>query len=247
MNQPEIETTFHENFRLVLADSPELRREVYRIRYEVYCQELHYEDAAEFPEGLEQDSFDARSRHCLLLHRRTNTFAGCIRLVFNDAADPGQLLPFEKNCAASLHPEVLNLGLFERGTIGEISRLAVPAYFRRRKADLDSPIGELSETDPVGEVDKRRFPLIALGLYMAAASIGIHAGLAGVFAMMEPRLARHLTRFGIHFQQIGDLVDYHGPRAAFYINRNMLLQSLRPDVMSMLNYVQADLNMAIAH
>ena len=68
------------------------------------------------------------------------------------------------------------------------------------------------------------------------------AGLDGVFAMMEPRLARHLRRFGIIFQQMGDVVDYHGPRAAFYISRKTLLTYLEPEVKKLLDTYIAECN-----
>ena len=247
MRAPDIAASFHEYFKLVPADTAALRREVYRIRYQVYCQELHYENPAEFPDGLEHDSYDDRSRHCLLLHRRTNTYAGCVRLVFNDKVDPGQLLPFEQCCAKSLHQDALKLVALNRQSFGEISRLAVPASYRRRKSDFETPLGEIPAANGEDNGDKRHFPHIALGLYLAAASIGLHAGLEGVFAMMEQRLARHLTRFGIQFQQVGDVIDHHGSRAAFYINRDMLFQSLRPELRAFLDTVQSDLVTDIRH
>jgi N-acyl amino acid synthase of PEP-CTERM/exosortase system len=247
MTTPDIAATFHHFFKLVLADTAVLRNEVYRIRYQVYCQELHYEDAKAFPDGLEHDIYDDRSRHCLLLHRDSNTYAGCVRLVFNDNHDSSRILPFEAFCASSLHRDALDPGALDRASFGEISRLAVPAKFRRRKKDLESPVGEISDPNPEDSEDKRHFPSIALGLYLAAASIGLHAGLEGVFAMMEPRLARHLMRFGIQFQQIGDVVNYHGPRAAFYINRNMLFKKLRPEVLELLDTVRSDLDTGVRH
>lgn len=247
MMTPDIAATFHHYFKLVLADTEDLRNEVYRIRYQVYCQELHYEDAKAFPDGLEHDIYDVSSRHCLLLHRSTNTYAGCVRLVFNDNHDPSRILPFEQFCSSSLHREAVDPSALDRESFGEISRLAVPANFRRRKKDLESPLGEISDPDPEEGQDKRQFPSIALGLYLAAASIGLDAGLEGVFAMMEPRLARHLMRFGIQFQQIGDVVNYHGPRAAFYINRNMLFKKLRPELQELLQAVHSDLDTGVRH
>lgn len=249
MTAPDIAATFHKYFKLVLADTAALRNEVYRIRFQVYCQELHYEDAKAFPDGLEHDIFDNHSRHCLLLHRVSNTYAGCVRLVFNDNHDPSHLLlPFEQFCANSLHRDALGPGAFDRASFGEISRLAVTANFRRRKNDFESPVGVIiSDPNPEDNEGKRQMPFIALGLYLAAASIGLDAGLEGVFAMMEPRLARHLMRFGIQFRQIGDVVNYHGTRAAYYINRNMLFNKLRPELMELLGTVQSDLEAAVRH
>jgi len=40
--------------------------------------------------------------------------------------------------------------------------------------------------------------------------------------MMEPRLARNMGFVGIKFRQIGPVVDYHGRRAPYYINAELL-------------------------
>jgi N-acyl amino acid synthase of PEP-CTERM/exosortase system len=87
----------------------------------------------------------------------------------------------------------------------------------------------------------RQFNHIPLGLYLACCAVSILTGLDGVFAMMEPRLARHLQRFGIIFQQMGQIVDHHGPRAAFYISQKTLLRNLNPEVNKLLNSLLADM------
>ena len=61
---------------------------------------------------------------------------------------------------------------------------------------LETAVGDISAPNAEDIEDKRQLPSIALGLYLAAASIGLDAALESVFAMMEPRLARQLTRFG---------------------------------------------------
>ncbi len=37
--------------------------------------------------------------------------------------------------------------------------------------------------------------------------------------MMEPRFARLLKISGLQFRQVGDVIDYCGPRAAYYIDQ----------------------------
>lgn len=241
---PRLADLFHDYFRVVSAGSPALRARVYRIRYQVYCDELHYERAEEFPDGFERDAFDARSRHCLLRHVSSGQYAGCVRLVMADPEDPTALLPFETFCRASLYDWVTDGVLPRRGAFGEISRLAVPALFRRRKGDGvlpgDASEGGVPAVFPRGG-DHRHFPYIAVGLYLAAAAIGLDAGLEGVFAMMEPRLARHLRRFGFEFQQAGEVVDYHGERAAFYISRDQLFRHLDAEMYGLLEGIRHDL------
>ena len=241
MPNPSISQLFHRYFQVVLADTPTLRKEVYQIRYEVYCQEFKFERAANFSDGLERDAFDTqRSHHCLLLHRESGLFAGCVRLVVNDPAMLEELLPFEEGCNTSLNNPNITPMLAERSKIGEISRLAVPSIFRRRHSDPDSPIGDLSIPD-FSHNERRCFPHIPMGLYLAAAAIGLKKNLDGVFAVMELRLARHLRRFGIIFQQASDVIDYHGQRAVFYIDRDGLFKHLQPEIKDLLDTILGDL------
>ncbi len=234
-----LSASFHDYFQVLAADTAALQDEVYRIRYEVYCRELAYEDASRFPDQRERDEFDAQARHCLLRHRGSGEYAGCVRLIARHALDEQARLPLEKYCWQILDP-VLMHDLRARGArYGEISRLAVPARFRRRKGEQTCPIGTTGEGGR--EDDQRRSPHIALGLYMAATSIGLESGLEGVFAMMEPRLARHLKRFGIEFQQAGGVMEYHGQRAAYYISREGLFQGLHPEIEALLFSIKADL------
>lgn len=235
-------SSFDEYFQVVLADTAELQKEVYRMRYEVYCREFKFEKEDDFPDGLEQDKFDNnRSRHCLLMHRQSGVPAGCVRLVFNDQASADSRLPFESGLGDSLKtPRVLSI-LQHGKDVGEISRLAVPARFRRRKADSGSPIGDLSGGSL--SIDERRsFLHLPLGLYLAAAAVGLEMNMRGVFAIMEPRLARHLLRFGIVFQQVGDVTYYHGERAPYYIDRRGLFDELRPPVRELLDLILREIS-----
>ena len=236
--------SFRQYFQVILADTPALREEAYRIRFEVYCQEMQYENIADFPDGLETDTFDERSYHCLLLHRPSNQFAGCVRLVYHDPYNPNAQLPFEEKCLKTLHKPFVDSVLPNRNSFGEISRLAVPARFRRRKEDAGSPIGDTSITSQELE-GQRRFPYIPLGLYLAAAAAGLELGLNGVFAMMEPRLARHLQRFDIVFQQAGEILEYRGQRAAFYIDREGLYKNLQQPILGLLDWIVSDISTAM--
>lgn len=234
-----LSASFHDYFEVLAADSPSLQDEVYRIRYEVYCRELAYEEASRFPDQRERDEFDPIARHCLLRHRSSGEYAGCVRLIARHALDDAVRLPFEKHCWQSLDPALMVDLRARGGCYGEISRLAVPSRFRRRKGEQENPIGTGEES--AQEDDQRRSPHIALGLYMAATSIGLESGLDGVFAMMEPRLARHLKRFGIQFQQAGGVMEYHGQRAAYYISREQLFEGLHPEIEALLFSIKSDL------
>ena len=244
MKQQDLVTPYHEYFRMVPADTDDLRREVYRIRYNVYCADLHWEDPALYPDGEESDPYDLHSRHCLLQYRRDGSYIGCVRLVRANP-DPAQdPIPLFEHCADILQPETVDITTLPRHSFGEISRLAIDRQFRRRPGEQDNPGGTGIDAPVIKQDERRRFPHIALGLYLGAASFGLEAGMSCVFAMMEPRLARLLKMAGIHFRQAGGVLEYRGLRAPFYITREALFDHLRPEMRELLDAIGEDLGMA---
>ena len=218
---------FLEHFMLLIADTPALQDEAYKIRYKVYCQELQYEKGENHPDGLERDVYDRRSIHCLLWHWKSNRYAGCVRLVLPDPRSPQEHLPFEAilpDKYSWFHSASLR---FPYGSYGEISRLAITKEFRTRihcALQFDSAIAR--QPDP--NDDTQYFPLIPLGLYLAATSLAVEVGLDRVFALMEARLARHLRRFGITFEQVTDFFEFHGQRGVFQVTRTAALRGMHP-------------------
>lgn len=239
-----ISRAFHKYFKIVPADTEALRQEVYRIRYAVYCRELQYENENDFPDGLESDQYDPHSRHCLLYHRPSSRYAGCVRLVLANPTHPHSAFPFETACRGHLHTTEVDPSRLNRHSFGEISRLAVLGSFRRRKGEQNVPGGIIPPPQPAGDVERRVFPHIALGLDLAAASVGLLAGLDSVFAMMELRLARRLKHYGIVFRQVGEIVDHHGQRGPFQITREALFEHISPEISYVLEVIQSDLAVA---
>ena len=74
---------------------------MYRLRYRVYCKELGYEPADNFPDGEEYDEDDLKSLHCLITHKRSGIAAGCVRLIKTGAREHDPL-PIERHCQANL-------------------------------------------------------------------------------------------------------------------------------------------------
>ncbi|MCC6531308.1 MAG: PEP-CTERM/exosortase system-associated acyltransferase [Burkholderiales bacterium] len=230
---------FHRYFNAVAAGSEELRNEVFRIRYDVYCDELRFEDPARFPDKREVDPYDQFSLHCLLLHKASDAFAGCVRLVQVNPQAPAEPLPFERLCHDRMYADLLRELVPDRLKVAEISRLAVRSSFRRRKGESGVPGGIVEERK--SGFGNMRTPWIALGLYLSAAAIGLIRGLNGVFALMEPRLARRLGTYGIKFIQVGDPVEHRGERAPFFISREGLYAGVPPPVRGLLEVIEDDL------
>ncbi len=239
MTAPTIATLFDGYFSVIPASSEDLIKKVYTIRHQVYCEELGYE--AQRANHLEFDDYDLRSIHCLLFHKPSQTYAGCIRLILADSHDANAKFPLENACNEKLKWAFDGPSGNERSQYGEISRLAITANFRRRRGESQYPDGGSESIDNQDDDARRRFPSVALGLYVAITAMGLNQGLDGVFAMMEPRLARQLRRFGILFEQTGDTIEHRGTRAPFYISRASLFSNLKPDLVELLHNIQRQL------
>ena len=216
-----------------------LEEEAFRIRHNVYCEELAFEEVKEG--GQEKDEFDDQSVFSLIKHKPSGTYTSCVRVVRIEKE--GQLLPIEKFCLDSITDEKLHPSRFNREEICEISRLAVKEDFRRRKTDQfkGSGTGVIHETN-YSEVELRCFPFIAIGLYMTAATMAIETGIRHVYVMMEPRLARSMKFVGIKFQQLGEPIEYHGLRAPYYINPEMFLTNLSPGFKNLYKAIEHDIS-----
>lgn len=220
------------------ANTQALRDQVFKIRHNVYCEELAFEEIKE--EGKEKDEFDDQSIFTMIKHKPSNVYTSCVRVV--RALNPNELLPLEKYCEYSIQNEELHPKNFKRNEICEISRLAVKADFRRRASDKfkGSAVGAISEST-YSETELRCFPFIAIGLYMAAATMAIETGINHVYVMMEPRLARSMKFVGIQFIQIGEAIEYHGKRAPYYINPHIFLENLSPGFISLYQSIREDI------
>jgi N-acyl amino acid synthase of PEP-CTERM/exosortase system len=218
---------FSRFFRIVRADTPELRDDAYRIRYRVYCEEFGYEPAERFPDQREHDHYDGTASHALVVHRPSGSPASCVRLVPAVAEGIDRPLPFEHNCAHCIDRQQIERLALARDSVCEISRLAVDPSFRRRRGEQQTRFGNPDQLD-LSATEIRALPLIAVSAYLAATAMTDLSGRRNVFAMMEPFLPRLLSRVGIHFTQVGEAIEYHGLRAPYFIRTEAALESMAP-------------------
>lgn len=206
----------------VVANTPELLDECYRIRYDVYCNDLGYEPIENFPDRKETDSYDQHSLHYLLKHIPSGMYAGCVRVIYANEYQIEKKFPFEKVCS---HRMELNQG--KRQNFCEISRLAVRGEFRRRLGEFSSPQGILYAENSSDEMaqEQRQFRIIAFSLYWISIIAATHLNL-DILALMEARLVRHLKQCQIFSEQIGDLVEYNGKRAPYLIKPTELIANV---------------------
>lgn len=241
MSEFSIAENFSQYFAIKFANTKALRQAAFKIRYGVYCDELGWEPENE--RQMETDKCDDYSFHCVLEHKRTKTFAGCIRLVIPPADNPQLKLPFEESCLESAIPGAIDTQRLPRGGFGEISRLAVLSDFRRREKEKNTPY-VLNSVNPdvvFTEVERRNFPNIAMGLYLSGLALAEICNHVGILVMMEPRLNRRLQRFGLPFEQIGEETDYHGRRAMFYLSRDNFHRELTSQISELYDIIYNDL------
>lgn len=219
MNNPNtIYDKFYEFFEMIPANDDALRKEVYKLRYQVYCLETGFEkeedcvteyDQKNQKVGLETDAFDARSSHFLVKHRRSNLYAATVRLVLPDN-EPYIPYPIETHCKLS-HP-ITDSKI--RRHVAEISRLAVSKNFKKRTGEAGTTTGISPNFEAQLEPDERRiFPHITISLFAAIVKMTRERDITHWYAVMEPTLLRLLKRFGIHFSEIGPKINYHGMRS----------------------------------
>lgn len=240
-------TEFQKYFEISYAHNDDLLAKVYKIRYDVYCAELHFEDEENCPGGIEMDEFDSYSHHFLLKHKPTNTYAGTVRFVIPPYNHPDAPLPFEANCGGAFNKKIIDPSALRRGSFGEVSRLAVPATFRKRAGEQGTPYVVDAPEDQNTYKGRRLFPYISVGLYLTCSALFVLKQLDYTFVMMEPRLARALGRNGIKFKQAGEAIDYHGLRAPFFIDQKMLADNMRADLLSLFNHIKQQVEDEFTH
>jgi len=166
-----------------IADTPALVRDAHRLRHQVYCLERGYEPGQD---GLEIDAYDAHSSHVVLRLAGSGTVIGTARLILPQAASPGDSFPMQAVCA----PERFAILPFAR--TAEISRFALS----KDRGGLSVAATSLSR----------------LALVRGLVQLSQRQGVTHWCAVMERTLLRLLRASGIHFDDMGPVVEYHGLR-----------------------------------
>jgi N-acyl amino acid synthase of PEP-CTERM/exosortase system len=210
----DIEAAFHQYFEIVNADTPELLKIVFNLRFRILCVHNTFPDfsSSKFPDELESDEYDSRSVHFLLRHRPTGTFIGTARLILPNPQNPEDKFPTELHTQFS--PEFV-LNPASRQYTAEISRFAILSDFFRRKNEhnmLSLP------TDTIPRVqERRRFPHPMLGLVVGIIQLCAQYNIYYLLSAMDPALNKLLGFYSLQLNPIGPSVDYHGLRNPYYV------------------------------
>lgn len=204
---------FKSYFDIAVADDIELVKRCQALRYQVYCVEHFFLDAAHYPDQLERDRYDYRSSHALLIHRRSGAIVGTVRLVLAEENNVQAEFPIEEYLLPINGISSRYLSGYSRRSLAEISRFAVSKEFKRRSGEAQLSHGISQDLEKINaESGRRLYPHVTLGLFKAIIAMSAVHKVEYWYAIMEPALIRLLQRFGIYFVNVGPLVDCHGLR-----------------------------------
>lgn len=221
----DVVAAFNEYFEVIDADSPELLREVFQLRYRALCieQRLPGFDASCYSDEREYDSYDAHSSHILLRHRPSGDFVGTARLILPAPGNTRKLFPIEKH--TQLDPTFFDINGLPQQHIAEVSRLVIIRRFRRRKSDNDRIEREIE----VGGSDikkPRRFPHPILALVVGLVRMSAEHNIGHWLSIMDPALNRLLGLYGLQHDPVGPIIEHHGQRRPYYANLTGMLDRM---------------------
>jgi N-acyl amino acid synthase of PEP-CTERM/exosortase system len=215
---------FDEHFEVFLADTQESKEIHYSIRYQVYCEEMGFENKDDFPLEQEFDEYDNHSTHFIVRTRHTDQWVGAMRMVFKN----DQPFPLEKHCTLD---QIIKDDVFNRSI--EISRLCLVKNIRRRITDANPPLGIPNQSDEVKKDDNvipfhgRRHieRSIIWGLFRAAALHSKEHTIKKWYFLSTNALARIISKTGCNMQLIGTGCNYNGERVPFKMIVNEILSN----------------------
>ena len=97
--------------------------DLYKLRYQIYCNECGFEKPEDHPGEMEQDEFDDVSTHFCGFISDTKEIIGTARIILPSAKG----FPIKKHFTLDQDA----LAAIDESKVGEISRLAISKSFRR--------------------------------------------------------------------------------------------------------------------
>ncbi|MFD3317887.1 PEP-CTERM/exosortase system-associated acyltransferase [Alteromonas macleodii] len=239
-----ISNFFFSRYELVIANEESEKQVSYKTRHKVYCEEMNFEqkNATE----LEKDKFDDRAINCYIKHLPTGECAGTIRLVL--PTEDGLALPLEEKFAEAFEKNELLPSSCDPASVCEISRLAIPREFRVRQ--MRSKILPAEKLEKVKQkknltFNVEHFPYLSIALYLMATSICQHLNVKHAYVLMEPKLARRMKAFGIHFNSVGEAIEFNGKRVPYRVSPTVLATELAKPLKGFHRKIHSELNSAL--
>lgn len=207
----EKDLSFDGNFEVFLADTLESKALHYNVRYQVYCDEMGFEDKEKFPDQLEFDQWDCHSVHFLVRDKLFGRWVGALRLVLPDRFS----FPLEHHCTLEK-----NISRSQYLQSVELSRLCVLKEVRRFSGRRFALYGLEEQASPFIESSKVRalhsYKNLGLsvmwGLLRAAALYCAQKNIHDLYLLVAPALASTIRKEAFSVQQIGALCQHRGQR-----------------------------------
>lgn len=215
-------------FELLRAESDESKEQVFRLRYDVFCEENKFEKSPFSGEALEHDAYDDHAVHYLLRHRASGDMVGTVRVVLPMEDDPLHSFPVQAHCN---HP-LLKDG--ERAlTLFEISRFCMAPRFRKRERDgrllpayYDQDMVDVVQNGRPVKV-RRLIPYAPAALLKGAFETALAARIFEGVWMVDSMHLQSLDRIGFSFGLLGPYVNYHGGAQPVIFNIKHVLDNMR--------------------
>lgn len=184
-------------------------------RYDVFCEELgRVEPTGQFNRRghpIETDRYDAHSRHFIARHKESGIVAGFMRVIMPNPLGLNVMDRYTIDFPADYR--------VSKGTLGEISRLAVTPRFRRRHEDEGKPVQGDPETEmrmrPEGM--RQHQPELVLGLYREVYHLSQRENIDFFVAAMDRRFSRLLNTLGFPFMAAGPVNEHVSPPRRVYL------------------------------
>ncbi|MDP1558800.1 MAG: PEP-CTERM/exosortase system-associated acyltransferase [Nitrosomonas sp.] len=216
---------YHEFFEIVIADTPELLQEVFRIRYQLICVDMRVPeyDPSLYPDGQEKDNYDNHSAHVLIRYRPSGESIGTVRLIISDPEDPEKPFPIELH--TKIDPALFDIKKLSRRHTGEISRFMIIKKFdrsgaERRSAERRITIGNTTKTD------RRTIKNLTIVLMAGVVRLCAKHNISNWLAIMEPSLNRLFGYYGLNLNPIGPITDHYGLRQPYFIKLTDVLDKM---------------------
>jgi len=197
-----------------VATTPELVREAHQLRHQVYCTERGYEPGQN---GLEVDAHDAHAAHVVLRLRACGTVIGTARLILprdNGSSGGGESFPMQGVVAPG------RFAALPFPQTAEVSRFAVS----KERRGISPSAASLSR----------------LALVRGLVHLSQQRGVTHWCAVMERTLLRLLRASGIHFADMGPVVEYHGLRQPAWCALDGMLDRMQAEQPEIWGFVTAD-------
>lgn len=195
----------------ILCDTDRSRDQHFEVRYRVFCEQTGFERAGAFPDGREQDRYDAAASHFLVADRLRGGWVGAMRLVHAGSTR----LPLEDICQC----RIAGLGQDrDRRRAIELSRLSVVSGLRQGFADVIPPVAfGSSGREPSGRssLSGQERHEILIRMIWAAIQWARENDVEHVYGIVTSALARMLKSLGVPAVPVGDEVQHRGVRRPY--------------------------------